>query len=153
MFYLRLNFAKFLRGDSVIIKGAGSSYYDTSISLSIYISIYLSVSLSGYLYIYVVMCIYIYIHLMHMWYTSNIYIYICIWYICDTYVIFICYIDYAQVKYALELQKCFWSWFDKTEISVLSQELYIYSQQMIHQSYTLSFILKFKQVPFKNGGN
>ena len=127
----------------------------TMIHPSLYLSIYPSIYLLIYLavYIYVVMCIYIYIHLMHMWYTSNIYIYICIWYICDTYVIFICYIDYAQVKYALELQKCFWSWFDKTEISVLSQELYIYSQQMIHQSYTLSFILKFKQVPFKNGGN
>ena len=151
MFYLRLNFAKFLRGDSVIIKGAGSSYYDTSISLSIYISIYLSVNLSGCLYI----CSYVYIYI-YTWCICDIhriYIYICIWYICDTYVIFICYIDYAQVKYALELQKCFWSWFDKTEISVLSQELYIYSQQMIHQSYTLSFILKFKQVPFKNGGN
>ena len=122
MFYLRLNFAKFLRGDSVIIKGAGSSYYDTSISLSIYISIYLSVSLSGYLYIYVVMCIYIYIYI-YTWCICDIhgiyiYIYICIWYICDTYVIFICYIDYVQVKYALELQKCFWSWFDKIEISL-----------------------------------
>ena len=96
----------------------------TMIHPSLYLSIYPSIYLLIYLavYIYVVMCIYIYIyiHLMHMWYTWNIYIYIyiCIWYMCDTYVIFICYIDYVQVKYALELQKCFWSWFDKIEISL-----------------------------------
>ena len=42
---------------------------------------------------------------------------------------------------------------DKKEISVLSKELHIYSQQMIHQSYKLSFILKFIQVPYENGGN
>ena len=83
----------------------------------------------------------------------HIYIYIYIWCVCDTYVIFICYNNCAQVRYAFGLQKCFWSWSDKIEISVLSQELHIYSQQMIHQSYTLSFILKYIQVPSQNGGN
>ena len=75
MFYLRLNFAKFLRGDSVIIKGAGSSYYDTSISLSIYISIYLSVNLSGCLYICSYVYIYIYTLDAYVIYIEYIYIY------------------------------------------------------------------------------
>ena len=158
MFYLLPNFAKFLKGHHVIIKGGGGSYYDTSIYLyiCIYISIYLSIRLSGYVNIYVAMYIYIYIyiytyiHMIHIWYTCNIYIHI--WYVCDTYVIFIYYIDYAQVSMLLAYKNVFGvNWFNKIEISVLSQGLHC--QQMINQSYILSFILNFIQLPFKNGDN
>ena len=158
MFYVLPNFAKFLKGHHVIIKGGGGSYYDTSIYLyiCIYISIYLSIRLSGYVNIYVAMYIYIYIyiytyiHMIHIWYTCNIYIHI--WYVCDTYVIFIYYIDYAQVSMLLAYENVFGvNWFNKIEISVLSQGLHC--QQMINQSYILSFILNFIQLPFKNGDN
>ena len=103
-----------------------------------------------YLCIYIYIYIYTYIHMIHIWYTCNIYIHI--WYVCDTYVIFIYYIDYAQVSMLLAYKNVFGvNWFNKIEISVLSQGLHC--QQMINQSYILSFILNFIQLPFKYGGN